>query len=244
MSNPIYECDICAREFTNDDGVICQECNTNDERMKRYKVVKARAEDLDKECKRYVQFLKTEQIKRKALKWERSALAAELEDVREELRELSDGSHEATSGGGAGKQHYHIQDNPALAHVHNVLEALLSRPPGALGKEIVEKARKWDEVCTNTPITNALHDEPLDRQIFMANNYNIMLAERNGVLTEALKTLKHRSHDLMMHDVLNVGDCWCSGIDGHSVPCLQAQAVLAEANQAPVELGKAGNKKE
>ena len=42
--NPIYECDVCGKEFTNDDGVICQKCNTDDERYKQIEMVVKRAE--------------------------------------------------------------------------------------------------------------------------------------------------------------------------------------------------------
>lgn len=63
-----------------------------------------------------------------------------------------------------------------------------------MGKGIMEKARKWDEVCTTTPISNALHDEPLDRQIFMANNYNILLAKQNEKLLDELSDLYRSGH--------------------------------------------------
>ena len=87
MSNPIYECDICQQEFTNDDGVICQSCNTNDERMKRYKVVEARAEAFEEELKT-TERLRTAGIRGWAIAAnKRDALAAELDKARGELTE-------------------------------------------------------------------------------------------------------------------------------------------------------------
>jgi len=46
---PIFECDICEREYHVDEGAICQECNTTQESTKRFQQVMERADKLEAE---------------------------------------------------------------------------------------------------------------------------------------------------------------------------------------------------
>lgn len=45
INNLTYECDVCGQEFTNDDGVICQKCNTDDEREKQLQILEQRLQE-------------------------------------------------------------------------------------------------------------------------------------------------------------------------------------------------------
>ncbi len=47
--DPIYECDVCEGEFSNNEGVICQKCNTHDERTMQWGIVMERAEKAEAE---------------------------------------------------------------------------------------------------------------------------------------------------------------------------------------------------
>ena len=66
---------------------------------------------------------------------------------------------------------------------------------------------------------------------------DVRIREENAQLRKTLIALKHTPIDLLNRDLPPAEeDCWCSGIDGHSLPCQQAQAIFN-----PPEPSKADN---
>ena len=84
--NPIYECDICEQEFTNDDGVICQQCNLAQETETRIGRIMERANkaeaDRDRLAEEYNRLVKEND--RSFRNYNR--LAGENEKLREALK--------------------------------------------------------------------------------------------------------------------------------------------------------------
>ena len=115
--------------------------------------MEARAKAAEKESKRYVRFLKTEQIKRKALKWEHSTLAAELEEVRRELKVLADMEGDTDR----------LLDAQFVEEAIEVIWDILRIAHGARGKEIVAERDRYREAL------EYIADCPYERQCDSCN---------------------------------------------------------------------------
>ena len=100
--NPIYECDVCEEEFTNDEGVICQKCNTHDERKIQWRIVMERAEKAEAEIGR---LLDSGSAEVENLKVENKRLGQHVKDIftinktllaeRRQLRERAEKAEKA-----------------------------------------------------------------------------------------------------------------------------------------------------
>ncbi len=152
------------------DKPIKEIIDINREQNRQWKArAEAAEEKLKAEQKHSWQFLRRAEIAER----ERDAFAAELDEMREAIEK-------ACTDTGCLNSYTEASCDPSEPGCPMcILETSLSRTTGTLGKEIVEKARKWE--LRHMALTD-LHTASLDREK--------TLAERNGVLTEELERIQ------------------------------------------------------